>query len=328
MRKTKEHPIVLLMAAALSVSLVIHLAKSPAAATATPNARAELKTRMQDDVEKRRKEAETEARKTLDQEAIAALAETEKAIEAVAAGKREDALAAIERATGKIDVLVARHPAAALLPVRLDAEAIDLAPLDVEEISMIADATADAVEDNDYPAARALLQSLVSEIRVRSYNLPLATYPLALKDAARLLDANKPDEAAAVLLAAVNALVVVDRVAPLPVALAEEAIKEAQALRDEDKAAAKDLLELARLELERAKRLGYADDDPEYLTLNDAIENIEGQLEGGSDTASAFTALKERITSFFKRESEERKSSQVAATAGQAAGSHEEAAGD
>jgi len=40
-----------------------------------------------------------------------------------------------------------------------------------------------------------LLYSLESEIRARTYNLPLATYPLALQEAARLLDQGKNDDA-------------------------------------------------------------------------------------------------------------------------------------
>jgi len=51
--------------------------------------------------------------------------------------------------------------------------------------------TVDAsVADENYPAARVLLQRLASEIRVRTYNLPLGTYPAALKTAARFLDQN------------------------------------------------------------------------------------------------------------------------------------------
>jgi len=55
-----------------------------------------------------------------------------------------------------------------------------------------------------------------SNIRVRTYNLALATYPTALKEAARLLDQKNTKEASDVLLTALNTLMVVDNVTPLP----------------------------------------------------------------------------------------------------------------
>ncbi|MGC2402164.1 MAG: YfdX family protein, partial [Acidobacteriaceae bacterium] len=65
-----------------------------------------------------------------------------------------------------------------------------------------------------------LLYGLTSEIRVRTYNLPLATYPLALTEAARLLDQQKNQDANTVLLTALNTLAIIDRVTPLPLVLA------------------------------------------------------------------------------------------------------------
>jgi NADPH:quinone reductase-like Zn-dependent oxidoreductase len=60
---------------------------------------------------------------------------------------------------------------------------------------------------------------------------------------------------------------VIDRVSPLPIVLAQRAINDAEALRDKDKEAAQRLLAVARNELDRAKELGYASNDPEYAAL-------------------------------------------------------------
>ncbi|MGD9764997.1 MAG: YfdX family protein [Candidatus Binatia bacterium] len=267
------------------------------------------------DVESRRRQAEEQAQRSLDQDAIAAIDESEKALELIAAGKKDEAIAALERATGKINVLLARNPKNALIPVKLEVEAIDLAPLDIEAIHALADAAETAVDDRDFPAARAVLQNLVSEIRVRTYTLPLATYPVAMTEAARLLDQNMTEEATAVLLTALNTLVIVDHVTPLPIAVAQEAVADAQALRDKDKEKATKLLELAEHELERARELGYAGKDPEYQALNSSIEDLKKQLKGDQDTESAFAKLRERIGSFFRRQSETEKKAQVAARA-------------
>jgi hypothetical protein len=257
------------------------------------------------EIEKQRKEAEQQAAQSLDKEAVAAIDETQKAIAAIAANKTDEALAAIERATGKINILLARNPATALIPVGFEVEVTDAAPADIQAIRDRAKAAETAVSNKDYPVARVLLYGLTSEVNVRTYNLPLGTYPDALKTAARLLDQKNNKDAAAVLLAALNTLVVIDRVRPLPLVIAQAEISDAEALREKDKDGAQKLLEMAKNNLERGKELGYyAASDPEYTALNQAISDLQTQLKGNGDTASAFTSLKEKVAAFFKRLSE------------------------
>ena len=263
------------------------------------------------EVEQERKQAEEKAQQTLDKEAIAAVDETTKAVKAIAENKKDEALATIERAIGKVNVLLARNPATALIPVSTAVEVIEAAPLDPETIRARAKAAEDAVEDKDYPTARVLLDGLTSEIRVRTSHLPLATYPTALKEAARLIDQNKSTEARNILLTALHTLVEIDHVTPLPIALAQAAINEAQALRDKDKAKARQLLALARNELNRAKELGYAGKDPTYSAIDKSIANIEKQLRGTEDTASTFAKLKESVSNFFNKFSDTRRPARV-----------------
>lgn len=116
------------------------------------------------EVEKERKQVEEEAGKSLDQDAIAAITETQSAIDAIASNKPSHALEAIERATGKINVLLARNPATALIPVSVQVEIIDAAPHDVKAVKQLADQASAAVAIKDYPAARVVLYSLTSEI--------------------------------------------------------------------------------------------------------------------------------------------------------------------
>ena len=86
--------------------------------------RQEAEQEARPDVEKERKQAEDEASKTLGQEAKAAIDETQKAIDAIAANKNEQALAVIEQATGKINILLARNPATALIPSALRSKSL------------------------------------------------------------------------------------------------------------------------------------------------------------------------------------------------------------
>jgi YfdX protein len=259
------------------------------------------------DLEKWRNEAEQQALKTLDKDAIAAIEQTVQAIDSIAAGKTADALKGIEEATGKVNIVLARNPELALIPVSVEALIIDTAPRDIDDIEKLADAVDAAILVDDFPTARALLGALRSEVRVRTYNLPLGIYPTALQDAARLLD--KDSQAASVaLLAALNTLVTVDQVTPLPLLVAQEAISQAQASAQKDKNAAQ-AVETAEFELNRAIALGYAGQDPEYAALKDDISNLKKQLKGSEDSNSAFSKLKARLDAFLKRKSDRRTSS-------------------
>jgi hypothetical protein len=282
-----------------------------AANSANDPARVQAEAQTQSALERERQQAEQDATKNLDREAVAALMETQNAIKAIAGGQTDEALAAIERATGKIEILVGRNPANALIPVAAEVKIINTAPADLAMIQQLAGAVKDAVKRRDFPAARVVLGRLMSEIRVRTYNLPMASYPVALKDAARLLTAQKPQEASAVLTTALNTLVAIERVSPIPVAVAQTAIEAAQKVSEQDKESAKQLLAVAKSELDRARELGYAGDDQEYRSLNDAIASLDRQLNGNESTASAFTRLREKIASFFKRQSDSERSSET-----------------
>ena len=285
-------------------------AASPSNAANQPG-KAQAQAQTQQTLEQQRRQAEQDARKNLDQDAIAAIDETRNAIKAIASNQTDQALAAIERATGKIDILVARKPANGVIPVATEVTMIDTAPDDLEMIQQLAAAVNDAVKQRDFPAARVVLGRLMSEIRVRTYSLPLVSYPVALKDAARLLSEQKPQEASAVLTTALNTLVAIESVRPIPVAVAQTAIEGAQQLSQQDKEGAKRLLAVARTELDRAKELGYTGNDGEYSSLKEAIASIDKQLNGNESTASAFAKLKEKIASFFKRQSDSEKSSET-----------------
>jgi hypothetical protein len=260
-----------------------------------------LSVQAQAGIEKQRAEARQEADKILDREAIAVIEETQRAIDAIAANTTSEALAALERASGKIDILLARNPSTALIPVSHEVVVFDTAPRDIQAIDKIGEAVDAVIASEDYPAARELLYGLMSELRVRTYNLPLATYPAALAEAARLLDQKKSDEARIVLMMALGALLAIDQVTPLPLLVAREAINQAEAERDKDKEIAPALLDTARYELDRAMALGYWAHEPEYKTMKDEISNIQKQLKKNEDTSSFFSKLQDGLSAFMAR---------------------------
>jgi hypothetical protein len=267
-----------------------------------------LSVQAQAGIEKQRAEARQEADKILDREAIAVIEETQRAIDAIAANTTSEALAALERASGKIDILLARNPSTALIPVSHEVVVFDTAPRDIQAIDKIGEAVDAVIASEDYPAARELLYGLMSELRVRTYHLPLATYPAALAEAARLLDQKKSDEARIVLMMALGALLAIDQVTPLPLLVAREAINQAEAQRDKDKEIAPALLDTARYELDRAMALGYWAHEPEYKTMKDEISNIQKQLKTNEDTSSFFSKLQDRLSAFTARLSKSKQS--------------------
>jgi hypothetical protein len=291
-------------------------APTPAPTQKTNPAQADIANQQKDteqrarpDIEERRKQEQQEAEKSLDKEAMAAIAETRAAVKAIADNNRTEAIAAIERATGKINVLLARYPTAALIPLSAEVDVIDLAPQNIDAIRAVTDYVDAAVTQKDYPTARLLLHGLTSELRIRTYNLPLARYTDALREAARLLDQNKNQEASSVLLTTLNTLVMVDRSDPLPLILAQKEVSEAQDLRDKDKDTALKLLADSQRQLERAKELGYAGKDPEYAALSKQISGVEKQLKGKGETLQAFSDLKNKLEAFLKRQSANTRSS-------------------
>ena len=260
-----------------------------------------LSVQVQAGIEKQRAAARQEADKLLDREAIAVIEETQRAIDAISANTTSEAIAALERASGKIDILLARNPSTALIPVSHEVVVFDTAPQDIQAIDEIGEAVDAVIASEDYPAARGLLYGLMSELRVRTYNLPLTTYPAALAEAARLLEQKKSAEARIVLMMALGTLLTIDQVTPLALLVAREAINQAEAQRDKDKEIALALLDTARYELDRAMALGYSAQEPEYKAMKDEISNIQKQLKKDEDTSSFFSKLQDRLSAFMAR---------------------------
>ncbi len=263
----------------------------------------EAEQQFRPDIEAQRQQNEAQAKGTLDQDAIAAVGLTGEAIKWITENKKDDALASIERATGKINILIARNPASALIPVSVEVIVIDTAPIDSKVIDQIVQRATDATKHRELPLARILLDSLVSELRIRTTSLPLATYPGALQQAAQLLDQGKNQDAGKVLLTALNTLVMVDHVIPLPLILAQAAIDAANSQR-QNKDIALTLLKTARNEANQSRLLGYLSSDSEYKGLDDEISSLESAINGKGDTSSMFSHLRDRISAFLKRQKE------------------------
>jgi hypothetical protein len=126
------------------------------------------------------------------------------------------------------------------------------------------------------------------------------------------VDQKKAQEASSLLLTALNTLVAVDQVIPIPLLLARAAVDAAQSMRDKEKNAANAQLERAEEELQLCQELGYAARDPEYLVLRDSISEVKKQLKNQGDTGSAFEKVKDKLAKLVKRQSDREQSQQQA----------------
>lgn len=218
------------------------------------------------------------------QEAVAALQETQNALTAIDKHKNDDAIAALERATGKLEIVLARTPDLALAPVDLSVTTHDVLGT-IQNVENLRDAAKAALDRGNLQDARRLISDLASETVLNGSNLPLATYPAAIKQAAALLHQRKPQEAKAVLETALSTVVVEQTIIPLPIVRAQAAIEAAKGLAEKanrtaaENAKLRGLLETARTELRFGQALGYAT-EKDMSDLIAAVDEIDRKTTG------------------------------------------------
>ena len=254
---------------------------------------------VQSDVEKASAAKAEEKRKAILEEAIAAISQTQKALVALTENKPKDAEKALEAATGKLELLLARDPALALAPVAVDVRTYDLLARPETVKAAVKDAR-DALDDGEVQKARGLLADLASEIDFITTSIPLETYPAAIKAVAPLIYAGKIDEAKAALRAALGTLVVTEDIIPLPVLRAEYMLAAAKKLSekmersDEENKTLDRLLSGARVQLKLAETLGYGKRKL-FKPLYKEIKAIQKKLSNGKGGKGWFNKLEKEL---------------------------------
>jgi len=274
------------------------------AITVTPKDRKIVTESVDKDIDTESVEKIAEKRKKIIEEAVVALSETRKALRALDEEKTEEALAALEKATGKLELILARQPDLALAPTDMAVTTLDLLTT-LENIMKAKDQARNALEDGDVQEARALLSKLGSEIVIQVTNIPLATYPNAIKAVTPLIDKGRLEEAKVALAAALNTLVVTEHVIPLPVLRASAMLASADELAeqenrtDDDNEKLANLIENARYQLKMAEALGYGDDS-DYKGFYEQLDLIERKTEGGKSGKGFFDDIQGSIEKLKK----------------------------
>lgn len=241
---------------------------------ARPEPKPEVVTEVQPEVQKETDSQAADKRKQVLDEAVSALALTKSALAALDEKESARALATLAEVTGKLELIVAREPTLALAPVDVRTIVHDLFA-NTETVEAMTDEALDALKHGEVQRARRVLALLASEIVIAVTNIPLATYPAAVKSVVPLIDQGKIEEAKAALQLALGTLVETLSVIPLPILRAKLLVKRAETLTEDGQRSEasgerlQDLLNEARQQLEMAELLGYGKKkDFEPCTLN------------------------------------------------------------
>ncbi len=245
------------------------------------------------------------AQKRAIQGAVGALRATESAIVALDKKDKAKAMSHLEKALGKLDVVLSLDPDLKLAPISIGSTVIDT-DLNVKTINKIKMQAMALMKEGRLQDARPLVASLASEIVIRVSEIPLGTYPAAIKKAVPLIEKDKLKEAKTVLITALSLLVVEDRVVPLPVVRAEALLAEAELLTENAKrtksqeADLKNMLTKARKQLELAEVLGYGQAS-DFTSLYKQIAEISKKTAGGKSSSGFFNAIKKDLISLRKK---------------------------
>jgi hypothetical protein len=244
-----------------------------------------------------------EKRREIIQDAVDALRETQNALKALEQNRNPDALMALANATGKLELVLARDPRLALAPVDVGFRIVDVytSPDTVKETVSRA---ADLLEEGMVQSARSLVSDLASELIISVTNLPLATYPEAIKAVTPMIDAGKIAEAKNALQIALGTLVVVDTIVPLPPMRAEILLEDAEMMAEKTNRTADESkrltehLSAARAQLQLGEALGYGDRGA-FADFYKELDEIEAKTAGGGAGKGLFDRIKNSISRVF-----------------------------
>ena len=270
---------------------------------ARPEPKPEVVTEVQPEVQKETDSQAADKRKQVLDEAVSALALTKSALAALDGKDSARALATLAEVTGKLELIVAREPTLALAPVDVRTIVHDLFA-NTETVEAMTDEALDALKHGEVQRARRVLALLASEIVIAVTNIPLATYPAAVKSVVPLIDQGKIEEAKAALQLALGTLVETLSVIPLPILRAKLLVKRAETLTEDGQRSEasgerlQDLLNEARQQLEMAELLGYGK-KKDFEPLYSELKKVKEKTAGGGSGKGWLDEIKARLSKLF-----------------------------
>ena len=242
--------------------------------------------------------------KNITKESIEVISETRKALKLLGDGKTAESMKALEKIIGKLEILLAKHPDLTSIPIDSHISVLNTFT-DLETVETIRKDTIKLLKDGDIQKARQLIDSLVSEIRIRTTYIPMGTYPQAIKGIVPMIDGGNVKAASHTLREALATLVVETEIVPLPPINAKHLLRKAQKLsgdrKEENKQEILDLIENARYQLKMAEALGYGDIEKDYETLHKLIDKTEDRISRNQSGEDIFDEVKEAVSKFTEK---------------------------
>jgi tetratricopeptide (TPR) repeat protein len=237
--------------------------------------------------------------KKLIEEAINSLKYTNDALVALTQNDKEKAQANIEKALGKLEVILSAKNAPKLLPIDSRVTMVEFIGTK-KDVERTVDTVKDLLDENKVQVARTLLNTLQSEIDITVVSLPLVTYPDALKLAAKYIHDNQIDKAKSVLEVALSTFDQTTTVVPLPLLKATDLINvSAELSKNGKKEEALKYLQAAEDELDVAEALGYVShSDTTYKALHEVIKHVRKEIKGKNQAEKLFDELKAKLKDF------------------------------
>ena len=248
----------------------------------------------QDHVNREAAEHLAHQRAALVNEAMIAEEDMLVAIMSLAHQDKDTAYKALQDASGKLDVVLARDPHLKQVPMNVHIATQDL-NADPKSVRESLNEARKALAADDVQKAKALLHPLASEIRITTQYLPLDSYPAAIRKASQEIQAGHTQSAAQLLSDALHLVVTKETIIPLPPMKAETDVEEAQALLDSDPkknaAQASAHLKQADEQLKLGKLLGYGD----YRDIRKEMDSVQKKLDAGQGSSGLLGHLKELL---------------------------------
>jgi YfdX protein len=257
-----------------------------------------VEPQVQSEIEK----MEAQKRASLLQDAQSAIMETRAALAALDNGDKQTALSALAQATGKLDLVISRDPKLAFAPIDVNTTIFDLYATPDTVKRVVKDAR-DDLSNSQVQQARLLVTPLASEADTHVAQIPLATYPAAIKAVAPLIDAGKTEEAKAALEAALTTLVIETYVIPLPRVRAQALLQQAEQVAanasrtQDDNQRVHSLIEATRTQIQLAEALGYGTKD-DYKPLFAQLDDVQKEVEGGKSGKGLFERFEQSLKRF------------------------------
>ncbi len=207
--------------------------------------------------------------------------------------KLQEAIDALQNATGKFDTALAAEPGLGLVPIDAGV-AVSQLQNTPEEVQKAIDSAIELLKDHKVQLARETLAPLKDELITATTYLPMATYPAAIRQATRLLIDGKKQDAINVLDEALSTLVTRATIVPLGLIRAEALLIDASKMdKEKDKDKIRDYLKSARKELKMATLLGYTDEHAEeYKDIDSQIAAIQKEIEGENKVEKLYDKVK------------------------------------